>query len=672
MSATQMTRPILRSILAACLALLAGVVGSTGVAQQAGTPCPARAPYTLAKILEAVGQKAPPDAVASDITVCHVAFALDANALDQLSMAGAPPAVMEALNRDTLLRLTRDQAHAEVAGMMQREQAIETEVNTERDEALRKLDAEYQAQRAKAAYVPPKDPFTSTAEYGVQMQRAQIAAAAVDRKHDAAVAQANADYQAKTELKNRPFRDRIEFLEKSQYVVAVAALFASYDADSERLTATIGGQEYWFDNVPGNSARQLNENWKSVEVVQPYADDTLETRILRLAEANIRIAGSLRAAVEAAAQKARAAEILRRLEEAKAAVDRHDYEGARTSYQSVLEIDPDNQTAKNALTAIRSEQERESALVETQRAAGEWVDPRTHLMWTLKDNGAPTNLKGAFEYCQALRTGGFSDWRIASIEELGGLYDPKVTRNTVPSTKPIFLTYDGKVIRIPAGTYVPYHIAGGITLTMEQIWSGSQYPQDPGRVGLGWNYTRGESYTEYASEKVVYRVLCVRSYQPTSDLDDAPASVAARSSTMTEPQEQAIPRPNPAENVNQPDMKTSPENPGQEFLGTWVGMMQSSTGQRFPVVIRLNAFAAGNWCGLIHHPPPLDADGKLLCVKVQGNRMTVSQTITRGRERCLDGVSVLTLIDKDTLERVWIDPATGVGRDRGLLKRRSE
>ncbi len=118
--------------------------------------------------------------------------------------------------------------------------------------------------------------------------------------------------------------------------------------------------------------------------------------------------------------------------------------------------------------------------------------------------------------------------------------------------------------------------------------------------------------------------------------------------------------------------KARREKPARDFVGTWIGTMRSPGGYTFPVTIRLNDLAPGERCGVLHHPPPLDADGNLKCVKMEDRSLTVYQTVTRGRQRCLDGLSVLTLIDNDTMERVWIDPATGVGRDKGLLKRQKE
>jgi hypothetical protein len=115
-----------------------------------------------------------------------------------------------------------------------------------------------------------------------------------------------------------------------------------------------------------------------------------------------------------------------------------------------------------------------------------------------------------------------------------------------------------------------------------------------------------------------------------------------------------------------------PAGAAKKFLGTWKGTMQSPVSAPFPVTIQLKEFAPSKWCGVLHHAAPLDANGKLLGIKVEGKTMTVAQTIFRGRERCLDGLNVLTLLDDDTLERVWIDPETGKARDKGRLKRQKE
>lgn len=52
-----------------------------------------------------------------------------------------------------------------------------------------------------------------------------------------------------------------------------------------------------------------------------------------------------------------------------------------------------------------------------------WTDPSTGLTWAARDNGKDVSWKGAVKYCQNLRLGGYSDWRIATLDELKGIYD---------------------------------------------------------------------------------------------------------------------------------------------------------------------------------------------------------------------------------------------------------
>jgi formylglycine-generating enzyme required for sulfatase activity len=47
------------------------------------------------------------------------------------------------------------------------------------------------------------------------------------------------------------------------------------------------------------------------------------------------------------------------------------------------------------------------------------------MMWTIEDNGKEINWDEANEYAKQLRLGGYSDWRLPTIEELEKLYDPR-------------------------------------------------------------------------------------------------------------------------------------------------------------------------------------------------------------------------------------------------------
>lgn len=54
---------------------------------------------------------------------------------------------------------------------------------------------------------------------------------------------------------------------------------------------------------------------------------------------------------------------------------------------------------------------------------GTVLDTRTNLMWAAKDNGSNINWSDAKKYSESYRVGGYSDWRMPSIDELAGLYD---------------------------------------------------------------------------------------------------------------------------------------------------------------------------------------------------------------------------------------------------------
>jgi hypothetical protein len=55
-----------------------------------------------------------------------------------------------------------------------------------------------------------------------------------------------------------------------------------------------------------------------------------------------------------------------------------------------------------------------------------WTDPATGLMWTKKDNGNDVNWQQATDYCRNLQLAGHSGWRLATFDELHGIYDPNI------------------------------------------------------------------------------------------------------------------------------------------------------------------------------------------------------------------------------------------------------
>jgi hypothetical protein len=57
-----------------------------------------------------------------------------------------------------------------------------------------------------------------------------------------------------------------------------------------------------------------------------------------------------------------------------------------------------------------------------------WKDGATGLTWTVTDNGSSVSANQASDYCSSLRSGGYSDWRLPTIDELEALYDSKLEK----------------------------------------------------------------------------------------------------------------------------------------------------------------------------------------------------------------------------------------------------
>ncbi len=134
--------------------------------------------------------------------------------------------------------------------------------------------------------------------------------------------------------------------------------------------------------------------------------------------------------------------------------------------------------------ATRKQAEAEAALHPT------WTDPDTGLMWTKKDNGSDVNWNQASDYCSNLQLGGYNDWRLPSIEELQGIYDPSV------SVQAVFDYGDVNV-----------HVKGNLQLTGWD-WSSSQGKSSEWALSFSFNnenrgpFPLGFSYSS--------RALCVR------------------------------------------------------------------------------------------------------------------------------------------------------------------
>ncbi len=129
---------------------------------------------------------------------------------------------------------------------------------------------------------------------------------------------------------------------------------------------------------------------------------------------------------------------------------------------------------------------------------GYWIDPSTGLMWAGKDNGKDVSWKNAVKYCRDLRLAGNSDWRLATLVELGAIYD----RNANAPGR------DGQ----GASTW---HVKGDVSLTGYQ-WSSTQRSDDRGRPSsYAWyfDFNQGRSNNQpsgFPYSSSFMRALCVR------------------------------------------------------------------------------------------------------------------------------------------------------------------
>ena len=86
--------------------------------------------------------------------------------------------------------------------------------------------------------------------------------------------------------------------------------------------------------------------------------------------------------------------------------------------------------------------------VALDNTAPTWTDPATGLMWAGQDNGSDVTWNEASNYCSNLRLAGYSNWRLATNDELAGIYDETQNVNG-------------------------WHTKGGIKLSGCCSWSGS-------------------------------------------------------------------------------------------------------------------------------------------------------------------------------------------------------
>ena len=146
--------------------------------------------------------------------------------------------------------------------------------------------------------------------------------------------------------------------------------------------------------------------------------------------------------------------------------------------------------------SAQSVPERQGDARETQ-IRGYWIDPSTGMMWAGKDNGKDVSWKHAVKYCRDLRLAGHSDWRLATIAELEGIYDKSANAPGLMG---------------PLGDST-WHVKGNLFLTGNQ-WSSTQILDDRGHpYGYASRFDFNEGRVFNGDELWFYtgkRALCVR------------------------------------------------------------------------------------------------------------------------------------------------------------------
>jgi len=140
----------------------------------------------------------------------------------------------------------------------------------------------------------------------------------------------------------------------------------------------------------------------------------------------------------------------------------------------------------------------ERAIANARPTRPVWIDPSTGLMWAAKDNGKDVRWRKAMKYCRDLRLAGLSDWRLATLSELEGIYDKAVNDSG-----------------LSMGSGFEWHVKGDLFLTGDE-WSSDYRVDDRGKSsGYSWyfDFNEGRKDNEpsgwpYSSSGM--RALCVR------------------------------------------------------------------------------------------------------------------------------------------------------------------
>ena len=320
----------------------------------------------------------------------------------------------------------------------------------------------------------------------------------MDAKHEQDRRQLAASFDAVTHDRSQFYRARIDFLKSVTYPESRPLIYTSYNPDTQVLLAKIGDEAYSFYHVAPANAESLFKNWKRVRAMQPWTEDSYHTRILTLASPALTAAGVSMGALQAKKVQDEQKKIEAKLAEAQAALDRRDYAGALSQFQAILELNPQQQAARNGIQAAQEGLQKRKEEEKNELAQGIWTDPDTGLMWTIRGDDYNVYWKRAEHFCQTLSRAGHADWRLPTIGELESLYDSNPDHE--------------RTFRWNLEHY-HYRMKAEITLTRTIVWSGT-FEQAGSKKAWVIDFSDGSKTVSDSFTGFGYEALCVRRPAP--------------------------------------------------------------------------------------------------------------------------------------------------------------
>jgi hypothetical protein len=140
----------------------------------------------------------------------------------------------------------------------------------------------------------------------------------------------------------------------------------------------------------------------------------------------------------------------------------------------------------------------QSGLTQKAHPSQFWVDPSTQLMWTGKDNGKNVSWNGAVKYCVNLRLAGYSDWKLASMAQLQGIYDARAKAPGLAGRNGV--------------EPFTWHVKGNLFLTGNEWSTQREYDDRWHFAGYSWyfDFNSGKPDKDQNGYSYFKRALCVR------------------------------------------------------------------------------------------------------------------------------------------------------------------